>query len=146
MVDLHIHTTASDGSVKPGKLVEMALEMGLSAIAVTDHDTIGGVAEALEAGRRLGLPVVPGVELGVDYIARETHILGYFNERNYLGINRYFNWILEKRHERNKSLIHNLNRAGFDVSLDEMYEKAGGEPRAGRIWQNALSKRGMRPM
>ncbi|MFO7611305.1 MAG: PHP domain-containing protein [Clostridia bacterium] len=125
MVDLHIHTTASDGSVNPGKLVEMALERGLSAIAVTDHDTIGGVEQALEAGRRLGLPVVPGVELGVDYIARETHILGYFSEKNYLGINRYFNWILEKRHERNRSLINNLTRAGFDISLEEMYEKAG---------------------
>lgn len=129
MVDLHIHTTASDGSLTPKQVAKEAAEKNLRAIAITDHDTINGVAEGLAAGKELSIDVVPGVEFGVDYKVKETHILGYFSEKNYLGIKSYFDWILEKRHERNRMLIHNLNSQGYGVTIEEMYEKAdGGTP------------------
>ncbi len=125
MVDLHIHTTASDGSLTPAQVVEEAVLKHLTAIAVTDHDTINGIGEGIAAGRRHNLTVVPGVEFGVDYKVKETHILGYFSEENYLGIKQYFDWILEKRHERNRMLISNLNKAGYEITIAEMYKKAG---------------------
>jgi predicted metal-dependent phosphoesterase TrpH len=129
MVDLHTHTTASDGSLSPEQLVEKADSMGLFAVGITDHDTIDGVEAAIKAGDGRKIEVVAGVELGVDYEVRETHILGYFSHTNYNRIRGYFEWILEKRHERNKKLIENLNRKGFEVTLEEMYEKAdGGTP------------------
>lgn len=126
MIDLHVHTTASDGSMSPSEIVKKAAVIGLSAIAVTDHDTVDGVEEALKAGKKAGIPVVPGVEIGVDHESRELHILGYFPESSYLGIRNYFGWILKKRDERNELLVANLNKAGFDVSLEEMYGKAAG--------------------
>lgn len=129
MVDLHIHTTASDGSLTPQQVVAEASAKKLKAIAITDHDTINGVSEGLEVAKKHNVIVIPGVEFGVDYKVKETHILGYFSPENYIGIKRYFDWILEKRHERNRQLIKNLNKAGFEISLQEMYEKAdGGTP------------------
>lgn len=129
MVDLHIHTTASDGSLTPEQVVAKASLKKLKAIAITDHDTINGVANALTAAKKHNIIVVPGVEFGVDYKVKETHILGYFSPEKYMGIKKYFEWILEKRHERNRQLIKNLNRAGYEVTLQEMYEKAdGGTP------------------
>lgn len=129
MIDLHLHTTASDGSLTPEQLVKTAAEKKLIAIAVTDHDTVNGVAEALVVGEKYGVEVVPGVEFGTDYKKTETHILGYFSKENYLGIKKYFDWILEKRHERNRLMISNLNNAGFEVTIEEMYNMAdGGTP------------------
>ncbi len=129
MIDLHLHTTASDGSLTPGQLVKTAAKKNLTAIAITDHDTINGVAEGLATGNKYGVEVVPGVEFGTDYKKTETHILGYFSKENYLGIKKYFDWILEKRHERNKLMISNLNAAGYEVTVEEMYKKAdGGTP------------------
>jgi len=126
MIDLHIHTTASDGSLTPEQVVAEAVKKKLTAIAITDHDTINGVSDALVAGEEKGIAVIPGVEFGVDYKVKETHILGYFSKENYMGIKQYFDWILEKRHERNRMLINNLNKAGYDITIEEMYEKAGG--------------------
>ncbi|HPQ47326.1 MAG TPA: PHP domain-containing protein [Clostridia bacterium] len=126
MIDLHTHTTASDGSLTPEELVIKAHTMGLKAVGITDHDTIGGVEQAIEAGRGLDIEVVAGVELGVDYKVKGTHILGYFSHGNYKGINSYFDWILERRHERNRRMIESLQKAGFDITLKEMYEKAAG--------------------
>lgn len=126
MVDLHAHTKASDGSLSPSELVEKADSLGLIAIGITDHDTISGLAEAFKTGKTLDIEVVAGVELGVDYEGNETHILGYFSEENYKKISSYFDWILEKRHERNRMLINNLNKAGYDVTFEQMYVKAAG--------------------
>ena len=76
--DLHSHTTASDGTQSPRANVQMALDAGLGAIAITDHDTISGVAEALAAGSELGIVVVPGVEISTVANGQDIHILGYY--------------------------------------------------------------------
>ena len=76
LIDLHVHTTASDGSLSPSEAVMLAHELGLSAIAVCDHDTADGVKEAVAEGERLGVEVVPGIELRVDFRGYGVHILG----------------------------------------------------------------------
>src|SRR5689334_10564513 len=75
-IDLHAHTTASDGDHTPTQLVAKAAGIGLTALAITDHDTLGGIEEAVEAGRRLGVEIVPGIELSVEYPGGQCHILG----------------------------------------------------------------------
>ena len=77
-IDLHTHTTASDGRITPRELVKKAKKIGLSAIAITDHDTISGVREAVNEGEKLGIEVIPGIELTCRSGYREVHILGYF--------------------------------------------------------------------
>ena len=77
-IDLHVHTTASDGTMSPAALVQHAKAKGLRTIAITDHDTIEGIAEGLQAGRKLGLEVIPGVELSVDFPKGTMHLLGYY--------------------------------------------------------------------
>ena len=75
-IDLHAHTTASDGDRSPTALAEAAAQIGLTALAVTDHDTTAGIAEAQEAGRRLGVEIVPGIELSAEFSGGQCHVLG----------------------------------------------------------------------
>jgi len=77
-VDLHLHTTASDGSLSPRQVVEEAARLRLSAIAISDHDTVAGIDEALAFGKRLGVRVIPALELSSRYNSRDMHVLGYF--------------------------------------------------------------------
>lgn len=77
-VDLHTHTTASDGRITPKDLVKKAKTVGLSAIAITDHDTVSGIEEAVKEGEKLGIEVIPGIELTCRSAYQELHILGYF--------------------------------------------------------------------
>ncbi len=85
-IDLHIHSTASDGSYTPSQLVKMAKEKGLYAIAITDHDSIDGVEEAVKEGERLGVKVIPGVEIAVEFNP-EMHILAYFRNDKSVFVN-----------------------------------------------------------
>lgn len=78
MLELHCHTTYSDGSLTPTQLVSLAAETGVGAIAITDHDTIGGWSEAMTAGNQLGVEIVPGIELSTVHNGRSLHILGYY--------------------------------------------------------------------
>lgn len=76
--DFHIHTIISDGYYTPTEVVIMAKEAGLDIIAITDHNTIDGIEEALEAGEKTGVKVIPGIELSTRYKGRKVHVLGYF--------------------------------------------------------------------
>src|SRR4030067_2458331 len=78
LIDLHTHSNASDGSHRPAEVVRLAKEAGLRAVALTDHDTTDGLAEALAAGEDLGIEVIPGVEISARYTGDTMHILGYF--------------------------------------------------------------------
>lgn len=77
-IDLHTHTTASDGRIRPGDLVIKAKKIGLSALAITDHDTVSGIEEAVNEGQKTGVEVIPGIELTCRNCHKELHILGYF--------------------------------------------------------------------
>ncbi|MCX7708245.1 MAG: PHP domain-containing protein [Clostridia bacterium] len=125
IIDLHTHTTASDGSMSPGELVKHAKACGLAAVAVTDHDTVGGIVEALEAGQRIGMDVIPGIEISADY-KPEMHILGFFSQDTYQNIEPVLMQLRKNREERNPKIIQKLNELGFEISMGEVAREAKG--------------------
>jgi predicted metal-dependent phosphoesterase TrpH len=141
LIDLHTHTTASDGSLSPGELVRHARKVGLTAIAITDHDTVEGVDEALDQARHIDVEVIPGVEIGVDF-ASEMHILGYFPNRNHLNIKTILEKLRNNRQERNPKMIRKLNELGINISLDEVEKEAGGNIVARPHFAGVMVKKG----
>ena len=124
-VDLHAHSTASDGSKAPAAVVSAAHAAGLTAIALTDHDTMAGVDEAVEAGRRLGLRVVPGVELSAMNADKEVHLLGLHIDRPG-AIDDALRTFRHSRLERAEQMIAKLNAIGVPLSLQSVLEQAAG--------------------
>lgn len=124
-IDLHTHSTASDGSMSPKELVRHAKATGLSAIALTDHDTIAGVEEAVKEGLSIGLEVIAGVEISVDY-KPEMHILGYFFNNSSENLNETLKKLRENRSERNPKIIQKLNELGFNLTIEEVQAEAKG--------------------
>lgn len=125
-IDLHVHTTASDGTLTPAELVALAQEKGLKAVAVTDHDTVEGLPEALKAAGSRGFEVVPGVEISVDYRGGEMHILGYCVDPCSEPLLDSLAQLQEYRRERNPKVIRKLRELGMLISLEEVEEAAGG--------------------
>ena len=119
-VDLHIHTTASDGTFTPSEAVAHARALGLSAIAVTDHDTASGVPEALAAGAERGVEVVPGIELSVDWHGYGVHILGYFLDPAAPALTELLDWVTAERRERNEIMAAALRADGMAADVAEM--------------------------
>ncbi|MGE5329576.1 MAG: PHP domain-containing protein [Deltaproteobacteria bacterium] len=124
-IDLHVHTTASDGSFKPYELVKYASEKGLCAIAITDHDTVSGINEAEKAGDKFGVEIIPGLEISVDHES-EMHILGYFIKASGNFEAKLENLRL-RRNLRNEKIINKLRHLGFDISIDDIINEAQGE-------------------
>jgi predicted metal-dependent phosphoesterase TrpH len=126
-VDFHSHTTASDGLLKPLEVVKLAKEVGLSAVGITDHDTVAGVEEALAVGEKLGIIVVPGVEISTLWHGKEIHMLGLFvDHRNTLLLKK----LEEQRNVRklrNRMMIEKLNELGIDITLEEVEAKKRGK-------------------
>lgn len=124
-IDLHIHTTASDGSYTPEEVVERAKALGLTAIAITDHDTMDGVAAALKRGQELGLEVVPGIELNTDYQDIEVHMLGYYLDYTAPAFQAELVHLREARVNRMREMVQKLNAQGVKISYDRVRELAG---------------------
>ena len=135
LIDLHTHTTASDGSMSPRELVRHAGRNGLCAIAVTDHDTIDGLADALDEGERAGIEVIPGLEIGVDF-KPDMHILAYFSKKTYPAAEKVLFELKKNRKARNPKIIKKLNEMGFDISMDE----AEGEAKGGILGRPHIAK------
>lgn len=125
-IDLHTHSTASDGALPPSGVVKAAKDAGLSVIALTDHDTVDGVAEALSAGEALGVRVIPGVEMSADF-KTEMHILGYNVDIRSSEFCAYMEKMRAFRRYRNEQTAILLQDAGIDVSFDEAKAIAGGD-------------------
>jgi predicted metal-dependent phosphoesterase TrpH len=125
-IDLHLHTTASDGRFSPSELVAMALERNLLAIAITDHDTTEGVDEALEAARGTGLIVIPGVEISCDVPHQEVHLLGYYIDHHNLGLGEKLFAFRQARLRRAKEMLVKLAALGFPLEWEMVTELAGG--------------------
>ena len=104
-IDLHTHSSCSDGSFSPKQLVRLASKVGLKAIALTDHDTVAGVAEALAAGEELGVEVVPGVEISAQYPPGTMHILGYYFHPSHPEFLKALKKLQQARAERNPKII-----------------------------------------
>lgn len=125
MLDLHIHTTASDGSLTPTQVVQLARKRGFSLIAVTDHDTMGGVAEALEAGKKYNVDVVPGVEISSG-VTLEVHMLGYGMSPDHPVMKAMLEDMRAARVERMERIIENLQKMGVPITVEEVEAVAGG--------------------
>lgn len=125
MIDLHTHTTFSDGSLTPAQLVEAAAAMGLSAVAVTDHDTVDGLPEALAAGERLGIEVVPGVEINLEHDRVTMDMLGYFLAgRPSDELKAELAELRAYRDERNARMLERLAELGMPLDPDDLASAA----------------------
>jgi predicted metal-dependent phosphoesterase TrpH len=136
-IDLHLHTTHSDGSLPPADVLTLAGKSGVTALAITDHDIVGGIPEAMDVGERLGIEVIPGVEISSRYGDGELHILGYFIDWKDAELNRRLATLRNSRHDRNPRIIEKLNELGLAVTYDEVRALAGtesvGRPHIARV-------------
>lgn len=123
-IDLHVHTTASDSTASPAEAVRLAKEAGLSAIAITDHDTVSGYAEAAEAGKKYGVEVIPGIEISTKY-GRAVHILGYYIDPDSDKLAPVLEWVVHDRDERNRKMAELMAADGLPVSYEEMHRRFG---------------------
>jgi hypothetical protein len=134
-VDLHSHSTASDGAATPAQAVAAAHQAGLEALALTDHDTLGGLPEAREAGERLGVRIVAGVELSVMEGDREWHLLGLHVVKPEM-IEQALASFRDTRRTRAASIVAKLNALGVPVTLEAVFAEAGdgavGRPHVAR--------------
>lgn len=124
-VDLHSHSTASDGSKSPAELVAAARDAGLAAIALTDHDTTAGVGEAVDAGARFGIRVVAGVELSATVDEREFHVLGLHIDRA-TTLEEALHTFRDTRVARAREIVARLNELGVSVTFDAVLGQAAG--------------------
>lgn len=122
-IDLHTHSTCSDGSMPPRSLVRHAAESGLSAVAITDHDSVSGIKDALDEGRKIGIEVVPAIELSAKS-ETETHILGYFIDPENKTLLDATEYAKQVRFEREVETCALLNSLGFAITMEEAEEEA----------------------
>jgi hypothetical protein len=125
-VDLHLHTTASDGSYTPTELVNKARDLGFSAIAITDHDTVGGIEEGLKVAKELGIELIPGIEMNTDYENTEIHILGYYLDYQNEKFLNILADLKEARYNRIRKIVTKLNNLGLEIDFDEASQLADG--------------------
>lgn len=126
LVDLHTHSTASDGTDTPPALMARAHSLGLAAIALTDHDTLAGLAEAEEAAASLGIGFIRGCEISTRSDAGEQHILGLWVPREAEALENWLAAVRRRRNERNAEMVARLRALGLDVTLDEVRGRASG--------------------
>ncbi len=119
-VDLHVHSTASDGTLSPSEVIKLAKEIDLRAVALTDHDTIDGVEEALTAGRELGIEVIPGVELSCSYNNKEIHMVGLFINHNDAFFCERLDELKITRDNRNYEMADKFQEMGIPITFEEI--------------------------
>lgn len=121
--DLHTHTRASDGTETPAENVRIALAAGLSALAITDHDTVAGIEEAEAEGQRLGVTVVPGVEISTVAGGQDIHVLGYYIRYGDPALLARLEELRSVRDKRNGMMVEKLRELGLAITLDEVMER-----------------------
>ncbi len=125
-VDLHIHSTASDGTLSPKEIIKTADKVGLRAIAIADHDTIEGSVEALEHQDSSSVEIVPAIEISASFDYGAMHILGYLIDLEDVSFRQTVRVVQEARANRNLQIVKRLQDLGFDISYDEISEASGG--------------------
>ncbi|MDP9175244.1 MAG: PHP domain-containing protein [Planctomycetota bacterium] len=126
-VDLHCHSTASDGTLSPTDLLRLAHDRGLSGLALTDHDTIAGIAEAQAEAQRLHIDFLPGIEISAEFPHPGTmHLLGYGIDPNSAVLGDLTKKLLEGRDDRNPRIIAKLQKLGVSITMEEVDAQAGG--------------------
>ena len=125
-VDLHLHTTASDGRLTPTELVELTAAKGLRTISVSDHDTTAGLVEAQQAVNRIpGMRLIPGIELSCDVPGGEVHMLGYFMDVEDSGFQEMLAGFREGRLARGEGMVRKLAEFGMEIEWERVLEIAG---------------------
>lgn len=136
-IDLHSHTTASDGQHSPDELLAMAAAGGITHLAVTDHDTVAGLPRAAEAALRHGVELVPGIELSAFIHGREVHILGHFVKQDTPELWRFGDRLRIEREQRMRQMVEKMNALGVRVSMEEVEALAQdaqlGRPHLARV-------------
>lgn len=122
IVDLHVHSNKSDGSFSPTELVNYAIEKGLSAFALTDHDTVDGLDEAINAAKGKEIEVIPGIEFSTEYEGKDIHIVGLYIDYKCDAFTKQIQDFVDSRIERNKKMCHNLQKAGIAISYEKLLE------------------------
>jgi 3',5'-nucleoside bisphosphate phosphatase len=138
-IDLHLHTTASDGTLNPQALLDYVIQKGLRIISITDHDSIAGLREIALGEQRRGLEIVPGIELNTEQNMTEIHILGYFVNINSAPLARRLEELREDRVGRIKEIVQRIRALGMPIDFDEVLIHARGEsvgrPHVARVLQ-----------
>ena len=127
LIDLHTHTSESDGSCSPARLIEEALRAGVDVLGITDHDTFAGYDQAAPLAHRAGVELIRGIELSTKLRGRSVHLLGYFPENN--GLAEFREWVKRMqatRRARNERLAARLRELGFDIRLEEAEARGRG--------------------
>ena len=124
LCDLHVHSTFSDGTFTPTKIIQQAHDLGLGAVALTDHNTIAGLPEFIAAAKHTNVIAIPGVELSTDYEGKELHLVGLFLPEEKFGmINEFTREYIERKNQSNIDLVNNLNKAGYKINYDDILQK-----------------------
>lgn len=125
MIDLHTHSTASDGCYTPEQLITYAAEKKIKAIALTDHDTVDGILEAQETAEKCGIEFIPGIELSVQWPAGEFHLLGLGLQTASEELKSTIEFLRQERDNRNRKMAEKLQEQGINITYEEVVEKAG---------------------
>lgn len=141
-VDLHVHSTFSDGTLTPTQLIDLAIEKNLSAIALTDHDTFDGIGEFFEYGKDKNIELIVGIELSTVFENTEIHILGLLMENNLEIANYLANIYKQSRIDRNTKMVKKLSDEGFEITMDELYKVAKGNIIARTHFSMLMVKKG----
>lgn len=123
-IDLHLHTKYSDGQYTPEELIIKVKEAGIDLISITDHDTVNGIEESIEIGKKYGVEVIPGLEISSDIRDREVHILAYFFDPANRELEEYLRFFRAERIKRASRIVEKLNALGLEIKLDDILEVA----------------------
>ena len=142
-IDLHMHTYYSDGQHSPEELIIKVKEAGIDTMAITDHDTVDGISEAIEAGRKYGVEVIPGLEISSDIKDREVHLLAYFFNPANKELEDYLKFFRAERIKRAIIIIEKLKELGLVIELDDVMELARNSAVGRPHIAKALLKKGL---
>lgn len=135
--DMHIHTTSSDGLLEPEEVVEWAKKKNIDVIAITDHDSVDGIDRALKAGEKLGIEVIPGLEMSCTHKDEEVHITGLFIDYKNNELKDRLLSLSESRTLRGKQIVDKLNEINIDISYEDVLKEANcgsvGKPHVARV-------------
>lgn len=138
-----MHTTHSDGSYSPRELVRYAKEKNLGCISVTDHDTMSSYEECAGEAKKLGIELIPGIEVSAQFEPGTLHILGFFLDRNHPPLKAALEEIQRARRERNPQIIEKLSQLGIPITLEEVVEASGGKQVGRPHFSKVLVKKGV---
>ena len=144
MIDLHVHSTCSDGTLSPTELVDYAIEKGLSAFALTDHDCVEGLDTILSYAKSLpnAPEIIPGIELSTDENGQEVHMVGLFIDHHNPEFNQYLQEFIESRTTRNKKMCHLLQEHGMNITYEELEAEFPGAVLTRAHYAKLLMKHG----